>query len=158
MTAPVAKRTDQDEPMERELENWPGVSWKRSIRGKHYALVLTFNGATRFVTYSSTPGDRASRFNAVRDLRSTLRDLGAVRKAPAKSASPRRTRARAKRPTAQIIPMTVKADPWVKLERLKLQQPEELTKPDGIIMLPPRPGFWRRALDWLFGQRSEITR
>lgn len=80
MSAPAPKRHAYNDCQEAELARWPGVTWTREHRGKHYALVLTFRGLSRFVIYPTSPGDsyRGS-LNHVRDIRGTLSAMGATR-------------------------------------------------------------------------------
>lgn len=121
MTAAKPKRTIFDDPVEAELARWPGVTWSREVRGKHYALVLSFGCVSRFVIYSGSPSDGLrGAMNHLQDVRGVLRDLGATRKAEPKAPARARKRApavieavkRGERPDAGVGPLS---DPFAAL-------------------------------------------
>lgn len=63
-----------------ELGHYPGVELDLKPRGKHRAAIFRFNGIERFVIIPTTSGDLArAPKNTIRDVRATLRDLGAKR-------------------------------------------------------------------------------
>lgn len=64
-----------DEPIRREVARHPGVAVHFEPRGKHHAAVLTYQGRSRFVILSGTPGDHRGILNKIRDVRHTIRDL-----------------------------------------------------------------------------------
>jgi hypothetical protein len=72
--------------VEAELVNYPGVRMEFSNRGKHDRILFSRGDTTRFLTVPRTPSDWRSTNNAMRDLRKTMRELGATRAA----AAPRR--------------------------------------------------------------------
>lgn len=80
MTAARPKRTAYDNAVDVEISRWPGVRASRMCRGKHYAIVLGFNGVSRFVCYAATPSDRRGVLNHIGDIRRTLRAMGARRR------------------------------------------------------------------------------
>lgn len=95
MSAPSIRRTPQDEAADAELAMWPGVSWRREVRGKHRALVIGYRGREMFVAYPCSSSDsRRGGLNHVKDVRAVLRALGATRSAVARSEAPRRQRNR----------------------------------------------------------------
>jgi hypothetical protein len=111
MSRAQPKRTCYDEALEAELARWPGVTWRREVRSKHYALVLDFGGLTRFHIYPSTPGDTTrGPLNQVRDLRAMLKGMGAVRLAEPKATGPKRqrnrTEAKVPRPVVELRPVS----------------------------------------------------
>lgn len=139
MSAPKVKRTDYDDPVETEIERWPGVTFRREVRAKHFALVLTFNGASKFLIYPATGSDRRGVLNHLTDLRAALRELGAVRIEPVKSTGPRRSRNRTEpRRVKTGEPATggPKRDPWAALADFRPAEPEPVTQ--------RRPTFWQR--------------
>ena len=80
----VPHRHDYHHFQDAELAKWPGVTFRREHKRKHYALVLTFKGRERFVVYPTSPGDRKGHLAHITCVRAELAFLGAVR-APAKS-------------------------------------------------------------------------
>src|SRR5690606_17680836 len=113
-----------------ELANWPGVTWRREHRGKHLALVLAFDGVSRFVIYPTSPGDtyRGS-LNHLRDVRAALSALGAKRVQPAKANRPRRRPVT--RPLHHEAPLAggvqsssrLGRDPFAALASLRVEEP-----------------------------------
>lgn len=141
MSQAVTKRTPMDDAAEAELARWPDVTWSRSVRGKHYQLVLAFQGQTRFVIYSATPSDSfRGAENHLRDLRGQLRLLGAERVVVAKTAAGARRKRNVTQPARMVIqardPGRVDQDPWAALR--------------GFQAVPPTPEL-RRLMPWLFG-------
>lgn len=65
--------------VETELRLYPGVKMERHTGGKHLRLVFHRNGNSRFLTVPRAPGDWRASKNAVRDFRTTMRELGAPR-------------------------------------------------------------------------------
>lgn len=147
MSQAVCKRHVYDEQQEAELARWPGVTWGREVRGKHYALVLTFDGASRFVVYPSSPGDvMRGGLNHLTDARVALRAIGAVRtsqKRQGPKVARRRTRVEESFRLARLEPITggPERDPWAELRTIDLTPPEPPTP-------PPTPCFWSRLLAW----------
>ena len=123
MSQAQPKRTIYDDAMEAELARWPRVTWKRVVRGKHYAMNLTFGGVTRLHTYPSTPSDsRRGQQRQIRDLKESLRDLGATREVQRKATGPKR---RQNRTTPSVIDLGERAvrdpsrDPFAGLAQLR---------------------------------------
>ena len=76
----MTRRHPYDEPTDREVAAWPGVTVEREQRAKHMALVLTFRAKVVRVIYSLTPSDGARGLeNHIATLRRYLSRLGAVR-------------------------------------------------------------------------------
>lgn len=65
---------------EKELEDWPGVTFTVEDGGKHPKVVLDYKGETRFVVTASTPSDNRALPNHLATLRREIRALGAERK------------------------------------------------------------------------------
>lgn len=104
MTAPSPKRHGFAEQQEAELSRWPGVTWTRQHRGKHYALVLEYGGLSRFVIYPASPGDMLrGGLNHVRDIRAVLTAMGAERVAEARSSRPSRRRNRTEPRRLEVV-------------------------------------------------------
>lgn len=133
-----------------ELERWPGVTWSREIKGKHYALVVTFGGVSRFVIYPSTPGDKVrGLLNHLRDVRAELSALGAVRRVPIKAIRPHRERNRTEPRRIEFTDRCQggpKRDPWAALATIQISEP-----------VAPTPPWWRRLLAWMRITHSERT-
>jgi hypothetical protein len=149
MTKAVVKRTFYDDPADAELEQWPGVEAKRVVRGKHYALVLTFNGVSRFVIYPTSPGDTRGALNHIQNIREVLREMGATRAVRRKSAAPKRKRNVVEIATVRPLePLDAgpSRDPWEALKgvRAKLVGATPVVLP---IKAADRPSWLRRA--WL---------
>lgn len=114
-------RTQFDAPVEAELARWPGVTWTRRVRSRHFALVLTYNGASRFVTYSATCSDQRAIHRHISDIRHALKALGAEREREARSARERRRRSQVEAP-ARFQPRELTrldADPLSRLEAVR---------------------------------------
>lgn len=93
MSQPIVRRTIYDAAVEAELAQWPGVQYRREVRGKHNALVLQVGSLSRFVVYPSSPSDsRRGQQNHLGDVRRTLAALGARRVMEPKAQAPRRAR------------------------------------------------------------------
>lgn len=129
MSAPAVKRHAFDDHQEAELARWPGVTWNRECRSKHYALVLTFGGLSRFVIYPTSPSDHRATLNHVRDIRHTLFAMGAVRSLEQASDRPKRFRRSRDAPNA---PVAVSAQQFTRLGRDPFAVLAELNIP------PPR--------------------
>ncbi len=65
---------------ERELENWPGVTFTEETGKNHTKVTLHYNGQTRLVIASSTPSDVRALPNHLSVLRKEIRALGAERR------------------------------------------------------------------------------
>lgn len=144
MSEPL-RRSVHEDYADDELRRWPGVSWGRRHRSKHMALVLTYQGVTRFVTYPLTSSDSArGPQNHVGDIRRTLRELGATRLEVVKAqAQPkRRKRTVAEEPIS--IPPRDKTrldhDPFAALAGFRFPEPEPPDPP------APTPSFIARTL------------
>lgn len=151
MSAPAPKWTFYDDLVEAELQHWPGVTWTRQVRSKHYALVLTFGGVSRFVTYPCSPSDRRGAWNHVATVKATLREMGAVRTAPKRSG--RVAKAKPPRQAAQPVSITraeplrrdPSRDPWAALQALRVEQAADDLKPAA-------PTLWARVASWFRGK------
>lgn len=135
MSAPSPKRHEFNAYQEAELARWPGVTWRREHRSKHYALVLTFAGVSRFVIYPTSPGDTVrGGLNHVRDIRAALTALGATRQADARSERPRDRAPLARPPeTGKLVDFTpaetrLNRDPFA-----------------ALASFQPRPRGWARV-------------
>lgn len=65
---------------ERELEDWPGVTFSEEQGKNHTKVILAYKGQTRLVVASSTPSDVRAIPNHLTILRREIRALGAERK------------------------------------------------------------------------------
>lgn len=157
MSRALPRRTDHDDATDAELARWPGVTWTRTLRGKHYALVLTFGGLSRFVTYSCTPSDGGHGLqNHLRDVRKVCAEIGARRTPEPKTKSPQRQRNRTQ---PRLVANNDKAtggplrDPWAALSAIRVDEPPKTLNP------PPAPplGFWRRMLHKLTAWARKVT-
>jgi hypothetical protein len=120
----VSARNDYEDLQDAELARWPGISWTRETRSKHNAIVLTFNGLSRFVTYPCTPGDTIrGGLNHVRDLRHAAYEIGARRLKEERSAQPRRKRNRTEAKGFGLLPCITRLshDPFAKLADYQCQ-------------------------------------
>lgn len=149
MSRATIRRTVYDEPTEAELRRWPGVTFTREVRGKHYALVLRFSGQQQRVVYPCTPGDSLrGPLNHLSDVRATLRKMGAERLPEPKSTAPVRRRNPPSK-TATITPPVLdrdpSRDPWQVLAALKIAGPPP-AQPEQPPVVPPRLPWWRRVL------------
>src|SRR3569833_3252692 len=119
----TAGRTMYAHPVDAELAKWPGVTAKREGRGKHYALVLTYDGRSMFVIYPCSPSDALRGVqNHLADVSAVLCDLSAERVSRARSIDkPKRVR---NRTTPRRMIITDRAsggprrDPWALLRGL----------------------------------------
>ena len=144
MSRALPRRTDHDDATDAELARWPGVTWSRALRSKHYALVLEFRGVSRFVTYSGTPSDGGHGLqNHLRDVRKVCAEIGAKRTPEPRAKSPPRQRNRTE---PRLVANDDKAtggplrDPWAALEGVTFNPP-----PQPVEEAPaPRLGLWRR--------------
>lgn len=128
MSQPAIRAHSFHDAQEAELARWPGVTWVRRFRSKHFALVLTFDGVSRYVTYPTSPGDNVrGAMNHVRDIRAVLKALGAERESEHRSQAPKRQRNR----TDHNEPIRIGAqdetrlgrDPFAALASLKTDPP-----------------------------------
>jgi hypothetical protein len=149
MTAAL-KRTPFDDSVEVELSRWPGVTFHREQRGKHYALVLSYRGASRFVIYASTPGDtRRGALNHLTNVRAELRAMGATRLAPTKAEG--RPKRQTSRTTATVYEFDRAnpdegplRDPFAVLASFK---PANDVAPAEPVQAPaPRQSLWSRIV------------
>ncbi|CAB4120991.1 hypothetical protein UFOVP4_49 [uncultured Caudovirales phage] len=65
--------------LERELEAWSGVVFSLDDKRSHPRIVLTYNGASRFVVTSRSPSDYRVDRNRIKTVRHVLSELGAKR-------------------------------------------------------------------------------
>ena len=65
---------------ERELEDWPGVTFTEETGKNHTKVTLHYNGQTRLVIAACTPSDVRAIPNHLSVLRKEIRALGAERK------------------------------------------------------------------------------
>jgi hypothetical protein len=155
MSLASPKRHDYDDRQDAELSRWPGVTWSRQIRGKHYAIVLTYGGVSRFVTYPCTPGDTVrGALNHIHDLRLVLTALGAERSVEVKSLAPRRHRNRTETvsfgPVEHISGGPMR-DPWEALRGVTVTATVPVPAP---TVAPPKLSLWRRVVALLIGKRT----
>lgn len=85
------KRHYYHDAIERELADWPGVTFAFGEGAKHPFVTLVFNGASKRHVFPSTPSDARGALNAISDMRRTLSAMGAKRNA-ARRAPPRERR------------------------------------------------------------------
>lgn len=148
MSEPL-RRSVHEDYADDELRRWPGVSWDRRHRSKHMALVLTYRGMTRFVTYPLTSSDNArGPQNHVGDIRRTLREMGATRLEVVKGQGGHKRR-----------PTKVKADEPIHLdprEKARLDQNPfdalvgfQCAEPAPVVAPSAPPTLWRRFLSAL---------
>jgi hypothetical protein len=71
---------DMRRATERELEDWPGVTFEEETGKNHTKVTLHYNGQTRLVIASCTPSDVRAVPNHLSILRREIRALGAERK------------------------------------------------------------------------------
>jgi hypothetical protein len=71
---------DMRQATERELEDWPGVTFTEETGKTHTKVTLHYEGQTRLVVTSSTPSDVRAIPNHLSVLRKEIRALGAERK------------------------------------------------------------------------------
>lgn len=138
MSAAVAKRTSADDAVDLELAKWPGVTWSRSVRGKHYQLVLTYRGNSRFVIYAATPSDGVHGLqNHLTDVRAELRALGAQKTPTVKATTQRRKRNVTEPSRLTLVkrkPAKLERDPWAALSGFTPQpKAAEPTPPRGLM-------------------------
>lgn len=156
MSEPL-RRSDHDDYAEAELKRWPGVTWERHHRSKHMALVLTFQGVSRFVTYPLTTSDSVrGPLNHVATIRRTLREMGATRLEVVKGQGQAKRRARK---AASDEP--IKLDPR---EKTRLDQNPfdalagfQCAEPVAPAEPPPQtppPSLWRRILKAILGGKA----
>lgn len=158
MSQAQVKPTIYDEPTDAELARWPGVTSTRTVRSKHYALLLTFNGVTRQVFYPCSPSDAyRGALNHLADVRRVLTELGATRTAEVKTAGPRRVRNRTQPGRVVITDRATggpKRDPWAGLSAMQFVEPEV---PQAVEVEQPKP-WWRQLLAWAVSRTSPSSR
>ena len=71
---------DMKQATERELENWPGVTFTQETGKNHTKVTLHYNGQSRLVIAASTPSDVRAIPNHLSIVRREIRALGAERK------------------------------------------------------------------------------
>lgn len=99
--------------IEREVGEWPGVSVSFEHGGKHPRAVFALGDDSQFHPYPSTPSDFRGLRNCIRQVRSTLTELGATRNERRKSTRPRKTfNPGADMRERNVEPAPVIADPW----------------------------------------------
>lgn len=158
MSAPANKSPTFDKPTEAELAKWPGVTCRRERRSKHIALVLTFEGKSRTVVMSTTPGDRKAVLSHIGVVRTMLAELGATRAIPIRARrAPRKSRAKIRRPVGELVILrerpthgrTPARDPFAASEGFEVRQPP----PGNDADLPPtRPlPIWAAVVAILAG-------
>jgi len=76
------RRRELEETLEREIEDWPGVTlaFEGHRNGGHLSVKLSFRGQDRRYFYACTPSDWRANANTLSDVRRTLRELGATRR------------------------------------------------------------------------------
>jgi hypothetical protein len=143
MSAPTIKRSEYVEFGDRELAHWPGVEAVRRPSRRHLRLTLTFGGASRFVIAPMTGSDVKGPLNHVRDIRRTLREMGAVRLARSKPVRPERKpvkpaagRDALTLPSPEPLRRDPTRDPFAVLAGMQLSQPEPADWPPPA---PPAP-------------------
>lgn len=76
-------RRDYEKAIEREIEEWPGVTVEFADGGKHPKAKLSFGGKMLSQTYSGTPSDGAFGVHQMLgDMRRAMKKLGAERTKP----------------------------------------------------------------------------
>jgi hypothetical protein len=76
-------RRDYEKAIEREIEEWPGVTVEFADGGKHPKAKLSFGGKMLSQTYSGTPSDGAFGVHQMLgDMRRAMKKLGATRTKP----------------------------------------------------------------------------
>lgn len=157
MSQPRVKRHDYEQHQEAELARWPGVTYSRQVRAKHYALVLTFGGVSRFVTYPTSPGDTTrGALNHLRDVRKACAELGATRLRSVKATGAKRQRNRtepARLNLGERVTGGPCRDPWAALATLEIPAPQPKAAP--VAAAAPSP-WWRRLLRWLGDRKSVV--
>jgi hypothetical protein len=71
---------DMRQATERELEDWPGVTFTEETGKNHTKVTLHYEGQTRLVIAASTPSDHRAIPNHLAIVRKEIRALGAERK------------------------------------------------------------------------------
>jgi hypothetical protein len=146
VSQPRARATSYDDKMEAELARWPGVTFQRVIRGKHYGLQLTFNGVTRLHVYPSTPSANGRGvLNQISDMRASLKLIGAQRLPEPKAKHPKRAR---NKTVATVIDLGERAvrdpsrDPFAELTKLRRQLVD--ATPFVLPIRNSRRPWWRK--------------
>lgn len=154
MSQPVPKRTTYDDAMEAEISRWPGVTFKRVIRGKHYGMQLSFNGVTRLHIYPSTPSDNGrGALNQIRCLKASLQTIGAQRLPEPKAKHPKRAR---NKTVSTVIDLGERAvrdpsrDPFTDLTKLRRQMVD--ATPVVLPIVNSHRPWWRKLLPHSKGQ------
>lgn len=76
-------RRDYEKAIEREIEEWPGVTVEFADGGKHPKAKLSFGGKMLSQTYAGTPSDGAFGVHQMLgDMRRAMKKLGAARTKP----------------------------------------------------------------------------
>ena len=65
---------------ERELQDWPGVTFTEETGKNHTKVILAFEGKTKMIVAASTPSDVRALPNHLALVRREIRALGAERK------------------------------------------------------------------------------
>lgn len=161
MSQAAFQRHPYDAAQRAELARWPGVTATHEVRGKHLAVVLSFDGRSRFVIYPTTPGDTARGADMhVRDLRRELSAIGATRSEVIKAIQRRRRQPprHARPPTIHLGPFSetrLSHDPFAALASIKFAEPSSCATatPEAVaIRQPPappaRPTWWVRLANF----------
>lgn len=148
MSQPARKRSEYDDVTERELERWPGVELNRDLTGRHYRFVFSFEGRSAFLPYPRSGSDWRGPLNHLSDVRSVLRDLGAVRLDEKRPGKARRERNRTEPRRVNLGERPTKdptRDPWRVLAQIQFADEHELPQP--VAPEPSRPSIWKRIAD-----------
>lgn len=79
----MSSRSEFEDAIEKEIENWPGVTVQFEMGGKHPIAILSFGGLTVKRPFSGTTGDsRFGKHKMLGDVRRALRSIMAERAKP----------------------------------------------------------------------------
>lgn len=96
--------SDYLEATQRELEQWPGVTMRSAVAGKHRLITLHYNGRSRKVFASLTPSDDSHGLkNHLGVVRKELAALGAQKEVRKVGKERRRTRNKPQRPPVWLL-------------------------------------------------------
>lgn len=68
---------EQAKLLEQELALWPGVEWHFDYSSRHPRIYVSYNGASRFLPFTSTNTDPRGMRNKISQLRRELQKIGA---------------------------------------------------------------------------------
>lgn len=131
-----------------ELDYWPGVSHRYQMRGKHQAIVLTFNGSSQFVMFPKTPSDSMRGLhNHLRDLRQTLKALGAERGKVSRKAKQLSAKHHLEPEGTIVLPprahgRSPENDPWHVLALRQAANENVMAHPGRTVAEDTRPWDW----------------